>query len=90
MTIPNRHDERPKPLTLNDTSPGARVRIHRHNAVGAVRQRLLDLGLMPNALVEVVRAAPLNDPIELRLEATDITLRRREASTIEVIEDYND
>nr|WP_321445980.1 FeoA family protein [uncultured Cohaesibacter sp.] len=74
-------------MTLNDTLPGTRVRIRKHNAVGAVRQRLLDLGLMPNSRVEVVRVAPLNDPIELRLDATDITLRRREAATIEVIGD---
>ncbi len=45
---------------------------------------------MPNASILVVRAAPLNDPIELRLDATDITLRRREAATIEVTEDHDD
>ena len=55
-----------------------------------VRQRLLDLGVMPNVSILVVRAAPLNDPIELRLEATDITLRRREAATVEVIEEQDD
>ena len=55
-----------------------------------MRQRLLDLGIMPNASVLVVRAAPLNDPIELRLDATDITLRRREAATIEVVEHQDD
>lgn len=45
---------------------------------------------MPNVTILMVRAAPLNDPIELRLDATDITLRRREAATIEVIEDHDD
>nr|WP_319515131.1 ferrous iron transport protein A [uncultured Cohaesibacter sp.] len=77
-------------LTLNDIPPGSRVRVKRHNATGPVRQRLLDLGVMPNASILVVRAAPLNDPIELRLDATDITLRRREAATIEVTEDHDD
>ena len=75
---------------MNDILPNNKVRIRRHHATGAVRQRLLDLGLMPNSSVLVVRAAPLNDPIELRLDATDITLRRREAATIEVIEDPNE
>ena len=74
------------PLTLNDISPNSTVRIRAHHATGAVRQRLLDLGLMPNASVTVVRAAPLNDPIALRLDATDISLRRQEAATIEVTE----
>ncbi|MBK1706610.1 FeoA family protein [Halochromatium glycolicum] len=70
--------------TLNDIRPGGRVRIRRHHSEGAVRQRLLDLGLMPNVVVTVVRSAPLNDPIELKLDASSITLRRREAITIEV------
>lgn len=77
-------------LSLNDISPGKRAKIRSHHATGAVRQRLLDLGLMPNVTILMVRAAPLNDPIELRLEANDITLRRREAATIEVIEDHDD
>ncbi|SNY93155.1 ferrous iron transport protein A [Cohaesibacter sp. ES.047] len=76
-----------KSLTLNDIMPGNKVTIRRHHSTEAVRQRLLDLGLMPETRVLVVRAAPLNDPLELRLDATDITLRRREAATIEVSED---
>jgi ferrous iron transport protein A len=52
-----------------------------------VRQRLLDLGLMPNVKVVMVRSAPLDDPIELKLDATSIMLRRKEASTIEIHDD---
>lgn len=90
MTKSDQLAEFNKILTLNDILPGSRVRVKRHNAKGSVRQRLLDLGVMPNASILVVRAAPLNDPIELRLDATDITLRRREAATIEVIENQDD
>lgn len=71
-------------MTLNDIAPGGRVRIRRHRSGAAVRQRLLDLGLMPNLVVTVVRSAPLNDPIELKLEASNVSLRRQEARTIEV------
>ncbi len=70
--------------TLNDIAPGGRVRIRRHRSDGAVRQRLLDLGLMPNVVVTVVRSAPLNDPIELKLDASNVSLRRQEARTIEI------
>jgi len=42
---------------------------------------------MPNVEVILVRSAPLGDPIELKLEATSLTLRRREASTIEIFDD---
>jgi ferrous iron transport protein A len=72
------------PQTLNDIRPGGRVRIRRHRSTGAVRQRLMDLGLMPNVLVTVLRSAPLNDPIELKLDACNVSLRRQEARTIEV------
>jgi ferrous iron transport protein A len=75
------------PRTLNDLHPGRRARIRRHRSEGAVRQRLLDLGLMPDVEVLMVRSAPLDDPIELKLQATSITLRRREAATIEVHDD---
>jgi len=71
-------------LSLNDIRPGGRVRIRRHLSTGAIRQRLLDLGLMPNVIVTVVRSAPLNDPIELKLDASNVSLRRTEARTIEV------
>ena len=71
-------------MTLNDVPNGRRVRIMRHSAKDAIRQRLLDLGLMPGALIHIVRSAPLGDPIELHLDASRISIRLREAAGIEV------
>ncbi|MBN2886104.1 MAG: FeoA domain-containing protein [Chromatiaceae bacterium] len=73
--------------TLNDVCPGRRARIRRHRARGAVRQRLMDLGLMPDVEIVLVRSAPLNDPIQVKLATADVTLRRREAETIEICDD---
>ncbi|NCC41417.1 MAG: ferrous iron transport protein A [Gammaproteobacteria bacterium] len=73
--------------TLNDIRPGHRARIRRHLGRGAVRQRLMDLGLMPDVEIVLVRSAPLGDPIEIKLEAANVTLRRREAATIEICDD---
>ena len=73
--------------TLNDIPNGQVARIRRLFSSRAVRQRLLDLGLMPDVTVGVVRSAPLNDPIELRLDASSICLRRQEAATVEVYQD---
>ncbi|MBK1699442.1 FeoA family protein [Thiococcus pfennigii] len=70
--------------TLNDFPPGRRVRIHRLLGHGAVRQRLMDLGLMPGIVVTVVRSAPLDDPIQVMLDTNHVTLRRHEAAAIEV------
>jgi len=46
----------------------------------------MDLGLMPNVDVLVIRSAPLNDPIELKIGISNVTLRRQEAATIEVFD----
>lgn len=70
--------------TLDDLPPGGRARIRGHRARGAVRQRLLDLGLHPQTDVTMVRAAPLGDPLELRLESSLIALRRAEAALIDI------
>ena len=74
-------------MDLNDIPNGRCVRIRRHFSRDAVRQRLLDVGLIPDVTVRVVRSAPLNDPIELRLDASSICLRRQEAATVEVYQD---
>ncbi len=70
--------------TLNVLAGGQRCRIRRHHAHGAVRQRLLAMGFVPNAEVEVVRVATLGDPMELRVGDSFVTLRKREAAQIEV------
>lgn len=69
---------------LSQVGRGCRCRIRKHRASGAVRQRLLDLGFVPNMEVEMVRCATLGDPLELRLGEYYVTLRRREAALIEV------
>lgn len=70
---------------LSDLDPGERCRIFALHGRGAVRHRLLDLGLVPNAEVEIVRRAPLADPIEVRLGDSFLTLRRNEAARVEVV-----
>ncbi len=70
--------------TLTNVAYGCRCRIHRHRAHGAIRQRLLDLGFVPNAEIEMVRCATLGDPLEMRVGDYYVTLRRREADLIDV------
>jgi ferrous iron transport protein A len=70
---------------LTQVSKGCRCRIRRHKAHGAIRQRLLDLGFVPDAEVEMVRCATLGDPLEMRLGDYYVTLRKREADLIEVL-----
>jgi len=70
---------------LNDIVPGQACRIFALHGRGAVRQRLMDMGLVPNATLTVVRTAPLDDPIEVRVGATLVSVRRAEAARIEVV-----
>ena len=51
---------------------------------GALRKRLLDMGLTPKVLVSVRKIAPMGDPIELTLRGYTLTLRREDAKSIEV------
>lgn len=69
---------------LNEARFGARCRIKRLHGQGAIRQRLLDLGIVPNVEITVVRSAPLNDPIELCIGDAFVSIRRTEATHIEV------
>lgn len=71
--------------SLNDIVPGQACRIFALHGRGAVRQRLMDMGLVPNATLTVVRTAPLDDPIEVRVGATLVSVRRAEAARIEVV-----
>lgn len=51
---------------------------------GALRCRLLDMGLIPKTKVTVEKVAPMGDPMELRLRGYELTIRKEEAMKIEV------
>ncbi|PID41202.1 MAG: ferrous iron transport protein A [Proteobacteria bacterium] len=71
---------------LGDIKPGNKAKIRCHHAKGAIRQRLLDLGFVPESKVDIIRRAPLGDPIECKVANYNVTLRQSEASQIEVEE----
>ncbi len=54
------------------------------SGVGPVRQRLMEMGVTPNTLFEVVRVAPLGDPIEIKIRGYNLSLRKSEAQHVEV------
>jgi Fe2+ transport system protein FeoA len=51
---------------------------------GEERSRLLELGLVPGTVVELVRFAPLGDPVEIKVRGYHLTLRRHEAEQVRV------
>ena len=69
---------------LSELTAGTRARVVRVTLPGGARQRLLEMGLTPGAEFELVRFAPLGDPLEIRLRGYNLSLRRQEAEGIEV------
>lgn len=63
---------------------GAHARVIGVNGTGAVARRLMEMGVVPGAQVRVIKAAPLGDPIEVRVRGYHLALRRTEAQTITV------
>lgn len=71
--------------TLKDCVVGYRGRVSGFQAGGgAYRRKLLSMGLTPGVLMEVVRVAPMGDPVEVRVRGTSVSLRRDEAAVLEV------
>ena len=71
---------------LSDIVSGQKVKISRINSTGKLMHKLLDMGFVAGSVVEVVREAPLYDPMELKIHNYHISLRKSEASLIEVSE----
>ena len=69
---------------LGDLSPGDSARVEAVRCAPSVRRRLLEMGLLPGTELEVVRRAPLGDPIEVRLRGYSLSLRKSEASGVAV------
>ena len=69
---------------LDDLAPGESGVIVRLVGDQGIAHRLMELGLVPGTCVEVVRRAPLGDPVELRLRQVHLSIRRSEAANIHV------
>ena len=72
-------------LKLNKVRVGRSVRVVRVLGEGALRQRILDMGLTKNAEVKVLKMAPFGDPIEVTVRGFQLSLRKAEAACVEVV-----
>ena len=71
-------------MKLDTVKCGNVVKIEKIHATGKLMNKLLDMGFVNGASIEVIREAPLFDPMELRVHNYFITLRKSEAAMIEV------
>ena len=71
-------------MTLDNLAVGQSAKITAVNGDGALRCRLLDMGLIPKTIVTLQKVAPMGDPIEIHVRGYELTIRKEEAQKIEV------
>lgn len=72
-------------MSVQDLRPGTRGRVMRIEGSGPIRQRLLDMGIMPDVVIEMERVSPTGDPVWVKFQGTQLSLRRREAASVVVV-----
>jgi len=72
------------PKTLNQLLPGETGVVTRVTGSGPVKRRIVDMGLVAGTPVKVQKAAPLGDPMEIKVKNFNLSLRKSEAALIEV------
>lgn len=70
--------------TLKDTPCGATVTVKKLHGEGAVRRRIMDMGITKGVEVYVRKVAPLGDPVEVNVRGYELSLRKTDAEMIEV------
>jgi ferrous iron transport protein A len=71
-------------LRLNQIKIGNTVRVVKVHGEGALRQRILDMGVTKGAEIKVQKMAPFGDPLEVTVRGFQLSLRKAEAASIEV------
>ncbi|MBR4555685.1 MAG: ferrous iron transport protein A [Ruminococcus sp.] len=70
--------------TLKETAVGQTVKIVRVHGEGAVRRRIMDMGMTKGTEVTVRKVAPLGDPIEITVRGYELSIRKADAEMVEI------
>lgn len=70
--------------TLKNVKVGSKVSVTKVGGEGAIRRRIMDMGITKGALIYVRKVAPLGDPIEINVRGYELSLRKADAEMIEV------
>ena len=71
-------------MTLKETAIGSTVRVKKLHGEGAVKRRIMDMGVTKGVEVYVRKVAPLGDPIEVTIRGYELSIRKEDAEKIEV------
>ena len=70
--------------TLKDLKIGESSRVVKVHGEGAVRRRIMDMGITKGVVIKLRKVAPLGDPMEINVRGYELTLRKDDAAKIEV------
>lgn len=71
-------------MTLKEAKVGSTVKISKINGSGAIKRRIMDMGLTKGTEIHIRKVAPLGDPIEVTVRGYELSLRKADAENIEV------
>ena len=72
-------------MTLRDMNVGESCTVKRLNGEGAVKRRIMDMGITKGVEIYVRKLAPLGDPIEVTVRGYELSIRKADADMVEVI-----
>lgn len=70
--------------TLKDTPIGKKAKVIKVNGEGALRRRIMDMGITKGVEIYVKKVAPLGDPLEITVRGYELSLRKADAEMIDV------
>ena len=72
-------------MTLREVPVHTTVKVVKINGEGAFRRRIMDMGFTKNSEIYVRKVAPLGDPVEITVRGYELSLRRDDAESVEVV-----
>lgn len=70
--------------TLKDAKVGQDVKVKKINGVGAIKRRIMDMGITKGTDIHIRKVAPLGDPVEVTVRGYELSLRKGDAEMIEL------
>ena len=71
--------------TLRDAKIGQTVKVKKLGGEGAVKRRIMDMGITKGVDIYIRKVAPLGDPIEITVRGYELSLRKAEAEFVEIV-----
>ena len=72
-------------MTLKETKTGQTVTVVKLNGEGAVKRRIMDMGITKGVEIYVRKVAPLGDPVEITVRGYELSVRKADAEMVEVV-----